>query len=655
MTEEQIQRIGRVAFSQSGLRPLNGQRRATKTVVVGFDSEYDSHTRELISIQFSHAGNGRLFEVPKRVLLTRQLLESYLYEFLQRDCLVPITKRHTRAIKLICYFSLAETQHIVDIRDATCFETSVGVDFVWESAQGDRTIEIVDLAKFYNPPPPLAEVARDFGLRKLEWDRANVTRADLSQPAFVEYAIHDATICEVAYNSLRDGYLKYGADIIHTKTAASTALTIFRLNYLDRECDQPSIRLRRLGLRANWGGRNEAFCRGVFTGRIYEYDAVSEYPNSAIQLRTMPHAESWRHTTKLSDLLNHHGIARIEFCFPADTTYPCLPVYHKVPGGNGKLYYPLSGVSDCTNAEIQLAVRLGATIRLIEGYHYRERDGTDALRRFMEYMQEKRNAAKASGDKSMSLVYKLNMNSVIGKFIQRVDKKDLNVLTEISRREGTPIPFLQTLDEQSLQALADAHGLGEAQKISLGAGFYPEWNTLILGFARAATSEAIIGFAQLGYRVLLSSTDSVIFYASDDLPEPPEEFVSKGIRFVCQKKAQRIEVIRTRLYRMTDADGQLVKIAHHAIPRRHNAMRAFDAWSSDTTLSEFTFENKRLRKYRESLTRGTTYGEEVVEANRRARFGFDDKRILLADGSTKPWDRLETTAQRITSQQRRTA
>lgn len=631
MNPKDIRKLGKLAYHQC-MYPIEKSPIRKRFLIVGFDTEYDSHTRELLSLQFSHKEKTQFIEWPNDAILTWEILENLVTDFLL-SLHVPINKRHCSGIKLPVYWSVAESQHISDLQRAKIFETSVGSDFTYVG-KGKRTLEIIDVMKFFNnPAQPLAKVAAAFGYKKEEYDTTNVTRETLKDPKFRYYAEQDAVNIEGIFRDLRDAYLKpYQVDILHTKTPASTSSAIFRLHYLENPCEQPDTRLRRLALLAAWGGRNEAFRRGIIPGPIYEYDAFSEYPNSAIQLKSLPLADSWIPATSLDPVLENHGIAQVRFEFPAECDYPCLPVF-----AQSKLFYPLSGETFCTNAEIQLAHDLGAKIDLVEGYYYRS--GTEALARYMADFLEQRSKAKSEDDKIQSHVIKLAINSLIGKFIQRVTKTDLNILNDLYLKTDIPVHMLRKLDEISLREMCEEFDVefDEIERVSVGNAFYPEWNTLILGYARASTSRFLLRVANDGFRPLLCSTDSVIFQ-SENGEKPIDEYTENGIRFDGRATAQRAAVVRTRLYRLSNPT-KTIKLAHHAVARRIHAQNLFAAWENDQKIERMVYDLTRIRTYRESISYGYEYGSEA-QLQRSASLAWDRKRDLLPGGYTRPWQEV---------------
>lgn len=659
MIQKEIAKLGQTAFSQS-LHPLKKKRLASSVLIVGLDTEYDSVTKELLCWTFSYQGNQHIEFVEPGEKYDWPKLERVVYEFL-RSSGVSINKRHVSAIKLICYFSLAETQHLMDIQQSTVFETSVGVDFVYKGT-GKRTLEIVDLMKFFNSPAqPLAKVAEAFGLKKLDWERDKISRADFDKPGFIDYAINDAILAEVIFNRLRAQYIDaYNVDIVLTKTPAQTSSAIYRLNFLDRTCTQPDSYIRKLALSCCWGGRNEAYLRGVFPTDEkqpwFEYDAFSEYPNSAIQIGILPAEKDWLLAESNDDIRKYHGISRVLFRFPDHVQYPCLPVFadrspENGKKGAGKLYYPLSGETWSTNTEIRFALELGADVELIEGYCYET--GTTTLAEYMAHFLKARSEAKAKGDKIAAHVIKLALNSLIGKFVQRVTKSDLNALVELSNILQIPPHELRRFSPEALaESVKDLDfDLSKLHHVSVGNSFYPEWNALILGYARSSTSRFIHDLATRGYDIGITSTDSVIFRQNSRTTEPAETYTHNGIIFERRERGAHMSIVRTRLYRLGKdvpkfrddfTDENELKLAHHAVPRKKTARLMFDAFIKDPTIPEFHYEMNRLQTYRESVVYGKEYGADVTFADRKTRLGWDGKRKLDNGFRSNPWRTLDT-------------
>ena len=110
--------------------------------------------------------------------------------------------------------------------------------------------------------------------------------------------------------------------------------------------------------------------------------------------------------------------ALVEFRFPDDTRFPCLPV--RASNGRG-LVYPLEGSSWCTGPELVVAGASGAIIRVQEGYRIDWIEGS--IRLFEDITRkigEIRRDAKRETDVVLDKLAKEVGNSIYGKLAQAV-------------------------------------------------------------------------------------------------------------------------------------------------------------------------------------------------------------------------------------------
>ena len=118
------------------------------------------------------------------------------------------------------------------------------------------------------------------------------------------------------------------------------------------------------------GGRNESFMFGPTDEAVWtDYDLKAAYTTAMCLVRPLDY-ERTLHLCKGSNprlfRITDAGFARVVFNFNTATTqarrFPCLPV--RTQHG---LLYPIEGETVATAAEISLAVRVGATIKIVEG------------------------------------------------------------------------------------------------------------------------------------------------------------------------------------------------------------------------------------------------------------------------------------------------
>lgn len=588
MNIQLLKRLGKRAYFQS-LKPYR-----TKTVdsvaIFGLDSEYVPKIGER-----SEFICWQLASEHKVSLLTSEFSLKNLY---REACLVcPYAKTMIFAV----FFSIAEIQFL-DLADWQLSEYK-GKYRLRQTYKG-RTFIIMDLYDWY-PKQSLAKVSKLWGLEKQDYPigekveaiaAGKSTIAELmGDPVFVEYAKNDAVLCQKICTRMREYFLGFGVDIILSMTPAQTSAFMFR-SMLTVIIDQHNTSLRKLALKCCWGGRMECIFRGE-KNEVYEYDATGHHPSSVIALNIMPAEKDWKKANSLKQWLSGiSGLGKVYFKFPNGELYPCLPVFHA-----DTLIFPLEDVSYCSVSEARLALKMGASLILLEGYFYTS--GTSILAEYLKGLQDKRNV---SGDAAYRQLLKLLSNSIIGKFFQKRSGIDLAKVQKYA--DEHKIPYEQVLHIAGLD-------FGQ-EEMSVGSCFYPEWYGLILGYARATISDMA-----RTYRSVVISSDSFITeqYLGASLKKD-------GIEYNLKASGDYVGY-RTRFYRVGE------KIAHHAVHNRIAGKEVLNRFRSD---GEFRYHYERLVHLKEAWRLKTAFGSRLLR-NMSVGLGFDYKRRLLEDGSTVPW------------------
>jgi hypothetical protein len=113
------------------------------------------------------------------------------------------------------------------------------------------------------------------------------------------------------------------------------------------------------------GGRNECYMLGpTDIGVFYDFDLTAAYTTGLLDLRALDYSQAFD-SRRIEDFIVGEvcGFAHVAFEFPVGTRFPSLPVYSPTRG----LYYPLTGISDCTAPELALAHELGADLKILIG------------------------------------------------------------------------------------------------------------------------------------------------------------------------------------------------------------------------------------------------------------------------------------------------
>jgi hypothetical protein len=602
MNTDTLVKMGKKAFFQS-IHPMvpREQRRA---VIFGLDTEYipqlDKASR-FISWQLASADKACLSTV--RPTLESLYRQSLLFMNQQE-------REEATVLVYVSYFSLAEIQFF-DLADWQVSEYKG--KYRLTQRHDFRTLMIVDLMDWFNPPVPLKDAAQMWGLKKLDFKIGERTEAIakaeldgtnvfgvaelLADPEFYDYAINDAVLAQRIYTRMRAFFLGYGVDIVNTMTIAQTSACMFRQR-IPEVIEQRDSGLRKMALSACWGGRMELLTRGA-KENVYEYDATGQHPNSAIALGKLPREKDWLHATNLRGWLSGiSGVGQVHFQFPENERYPCLPVFHK-----DLLLFPLAGVSSCTVSEVRQALDEGASVLLMNGWYYK--DGTTVLTEYLKELQAERN--KATDDAYRNLL-KLLCNSIIGKFFQKSMGVDMAKVQAYASEHRIP-----------LEAAAAVEGVDFGQgKITVGSCFYPEWYALALGYARASITKVA-----RQHNALVISSDS---FVTEEHIEP-EEFTQDGIAYRPKAHGQYVGY-RARFYRVGD------KLAHHAV---HNRDFSKEILAYYQTVIAAGYVHRRILHLKESWAVHKPFGANI-ERKMTVYLSYDWKRRLLEDGlTTVPW------------------
>lgn len=162
-----------------------------------------------------------------------------------------------------------------------------------------------------------------------------------------------------------------------------------------------------------FGGRIEAIKLGYF-GDIYNYDINSAYPTAAAQLPILTKA-GWRYTKRFLPE-EKFAIYRIEWNFPKSFPIGLLPFR----ASNKTIYFPQSGAGWYWSPEVAHCVKhYPEYIKIKEGWFHKYEPSRLALE--IPAMYNKRLELKQAG-KPAEYAIKLALNSIYGKFAQRVGK-----------------------------------------------------------------------------------------------------------------------------------------------------------------------------------------------------------------------------------------
>lgn len=681
--EENVYALPAKAFA-TGIGKLGYRIKSQNVVILGFDTEYNSTDQTIVSYQLSDGicplCEDIICQSPKDPAhidatlghhcslkeATEDLTWTQLSDWV-RECLVAWGHklRDINTILLVSHFSTAELSHLQDfweegevrrVSAAQVYNASYRIN------QHQRLV-VMDNYHFWNVGnngnASLFAVGDKFGEDKMilpvDLPIQKVTREYLQDERFRRYALWDAVVCARVFHKFRERlWVDHEIDVIQYPTSASLAMAVYRRHFLSESLPCPEPRVRRQAWLSLWGGRAEAYRQGDFPGKWRLRDVTSLYPTSERLLHELPGPDDWIERTVP---VSWRGLCRVRFKFPSHVKYPCLPVCH-----DGKLIFPLSGVSDCSLDEAQVAVRLGAELEFVRVWEYDR--GDTSLTDFMQHFAKVKADCEEEGqwiegqwmkcshpaaskcrcemrDAVGRELAKLMMNSLIGKLSQNKGDVDIEKMKAFSVTIGVPLPVV----------MANTFYHPEKPKATprIGGHVMPEWSALILGKARSIMALLLNGVGES----LICSTDSML------VPEELNHLVDTimqevGVVLTDKNKGKithRTRVVRNRVYAAETIEGELVFGASHAIhlgsrgnncpaceqgscrDPKHNSLRFI--------LSEETSYTKRKRLgLKQAIKSGKKFFSESDQPMVFSRM-WDQKRRLLPGGHTTPWVSVE--------------
>jgi biotin operon repressor len=175
---------------------------------------------------------------------------------------------------------------------------------------------------------------------------------------------------------------------------------------------------------AYYGGRNECFLYGIHHANEWnDYDLTGAYPTAMSMLRN---PDFTKISSLTGDIINidplDYIFGYVEFEFPDDIMYPCLPIKDKEGRG---LIFPKRGRTYASAPELYLALRFGARVRWVQpGIYIGSLDKYDIREALTDLLKARAEAKKLYGKGSVQEIkIKEIVNSIYGKTAQGLSRK----------------------------------------------------------------------------------------------------------------------------------------------------------------------------------------------------------------------------------------
>ncbi|MCM3176220.1 DNA polymerase [Paenibacillus sp. MER 99-2] len=293
----------------------------------------------------------------------------------------------------------------------------------------------------------LESLGKVFGLKKLDFDHNQ--KIDMKDSNFVSemltYLDRDVEILEVAMLSFLDFIRKERLGKF-CETIASQTFTAFKSRFMKKDIfihsDENALGVER---RAYAGGRNEVFYMGEIEELIYYVDINSMYPHVMWSQRFPTKLKSFVITMKPKRIMEmiEEGYLFCADCY-IDTK---IPIFHLK---DERLIFPTGTYwTSLSTPEIIEGIKRGIIKEIKNVAVY---EGEYIFRDFVEFFYNARLEAKHNKNEVMSMLYKLFMNALYGKFGQK--KVTWNPYTDA---EGNEVEFDPEIIDQ-YEIYSEQHG-----------------------------------------------------------------------------------------------------------------------------------------------------------------------------------------------------
>lgn len=253
----------------------------------------------------------------------------------------------------------------------------------------------------------------------------NAPKNDAEWEYLKNYNIQDSFISYSFYKYLSSASYNQGCKL--KITIASTSMDLFRRKFLNNYYRRTSKLNNILQKNAYFGGRTEAFFRGIIENYNY-YDFNSLYPSVMVNDMPNPNYCNFIRYGKMKYINEYDGISNVKIKAP-DMFYPFLPFRN-----NEKLLFCIGEFEGFyTNIELRKAIELGYQIESIKEQFYYSKN-VFIFKDFVKELYKLRMQYKRQNNE-MELFIKLMLNSLYGKFGMKLESTEIKNERDININE----------------------------------------------------------------------------------------------------------------------------------------------------------------------------------------------------------------------------
>lgn len=493
----------------------------------------------------------------------------------------------------------------------------------------------------------LAEVGKMLGIRKPDLGDSNLFSVDGVGPAEINRCIKD---CEITYEGLISIFTSAGDMKI---TQASLSMTYFRRFHQPHDIEYNEN--VNFFYDSYYGGRTEVFKLGPTNSSVE--DVNSMYPYWMMKAR-FPNpkflkceiSQGWQQSEFIKYFLNqilptHEGLV---YCTVKhkETDYGFLPtkIYksgtqqRKCNSDKGKLVFPVGIFSGCWNLpEIRFALEKGTIeIVYIERIVYSQ-GMPSPFETYVKTLYGERLQAEKDNNAFQKYRVKIFMNSLYGKFAQRIDEETTYIDDVYDQWENIREMQVQgrvkklMLFNSDPAIRKDAMLVLKSSKNITCSYAIPSFASYVTSYGRIMLLEKMLQYH--GRKVTYCDTDSVFFENAVGIES---EFHLGGWKLE-DKIVTQINGLKDYKYVYYDKKKD-VWVNDHNLKGVPKSADYIDGECQDIETRDFlpvgVYSYHNLLKTKEALRRNLSPG--VLTKRIKKLKGTYDKRIVLSDGETKP-------------------
>lgn len=418
--------------------------------------------------------------------------------------------------------------------------------------------ELVNLNKL-KQPENLGEKPKN----KEEWDYMKA------------YNIRDSTITYKFMKFLEETYNYLGGNL--KSTVSASALDLYRRKYHAGFWNQETEDRIKFQFNAYYGGRTEAFKRGLFTtenySNIFSYDVNSLYPYCLSNFKYPYIKDSYfKEKASLNQIENFNGLCYSEIKIPKDEYIPLLPLR------KDKLLFPVGIIKGYYDFyTLRKALSLGYEI-LDTGKALIYEHTFNPFKKYVNDLYNLRKKYKAENN-SMQLGVKLMLNSFYGKLAYKYFEKERLGTMEDYLNAGDDITTYPTRDKDIFRLLFQD---GKAPSY-----VFPILPLYVTAYARGVMYDF---FKNTGKeRVLYTDTDCIFtnrkLNTSDELG-----------KLKLEHKFNELLIIKPKFYGGLVKDKEIIKVKG-----LYGALKSYSQFKDFIKNDNFSVKRTHFRKLRSSI------------------------------------------------------